>query len=150
MQKNNQVSPVKVGLLFLLVLALVSIRIFESNLFYDPLIPYFKGNLQSMPLPKMHQIKLFASLGFRFYLNSILSLGIIHLLFKNPMSTKFALLLYLVLGSVLLISFVFMLEFFGEANKMNLFYIRRFLIQPLFLILFVPAFYYQNKMQNNK
>ncbi|MBP6072340.1 MAG: exosortase F system-associated protein, partial [Flavobacterium sp.] len=78
------------------------------------------------------------------------SLGIIHLLFKNPTSTKFALLLYLVLGSVLLISFVFMLEFFGEANKMNLFYIRRFLIQPLFLILFVPAFYYQNKMQNNK
>lgn len=150
MQKNNQVSPIKVGLLSLLVLALVSIRIFESNLFYDPLIPYFKGNFQTMPLPKMHQIKLFASLGFRFYLNSILSLGIIHLLFKNPTSTKFALLLYLVLGSVLLISFVFMLEFFGEANKMNLFYIRRFLIQPLFLILFVPAFYYQNKMQNNK
>jgi exosortase F-associated protein len=141
MQKNKQIDTMQLGVLLLLVLALVSIRIFENSLFYDPLIAYYKG---------MHQIKLFTSLGFRFYLNSILSLGIIHLLFKNPTSTKFALLLYLVLGSVLLISFVFMLEFFGETNKMTLFYIRRFIIQPLFLILFVPAFYYQNKMQNNK
>jgi exosortase F-associated protein len=67
------------------------------------------------------------------------------LLFKNAKTTKFALLLYLVLGSVLLISFVFVLEFFGETNKMNLFYIRRFIIQPIFLILFVPAFFYQSK-----
>jgi exosortase F-associated protein len=150
MQKNKQIDTMQLGVLLLLVLALVSIRIFENSLFYDPLIAYYKGNFNAMPLPKMHQIKLFTSLGFRFYLNSILSLGIIHLLFKNPTSTKFALLLYLVLGSVLLISFVFMLEFFGETNKMTLFYIRRFIIQPLFLILFVPAFYYQNKMQNNK
>ena len=36
---------------------------------------------------------------------------------------------------------------FGETNKMNLFYIRRFIIQPIFLILFIPAFYYQKKIK---
>lgn len=146
MQKNKQIDKVQIGLLFFLVVALVSIRVFESSIFYDPLIVYFKGNFNETPFPKMHQIKLFASLGFRFYLNSILSIGIIHVLFKNSKTTKFALLLYIILGSLLLISFVFILEFFGETNKMNLFYIRRFIIQPIFLILFVPAFYYQSKV----
>lgn len=146
MQKNKQISTLRIGLLITLVMALVFIRIFENNIFYDPLIAYFKGNFNAMPLPKMHQIKLFASLGFRYYLNSIISLGIIYLLFKNAKTTKLALLLYIVLGSILLISFVFILQFFGETNKMNLFYIRRFIIQPLFLILFVPAFYYQTKV----
>lgn len=146
MQKNKQISTLRIGLLITLVMALVFIRIFENNIFYDPLIAYFKGNFNATPLPKMHQIKLFASLGFRYYLNSIISLGIIYLLFKNAKTTKLALLLYIVLGSILLISFVFILQFFGETNKMNLFYIRRFIIQPLFLILFVPAFYYQTKV----
>ena len=146
MQKNKQISTLRIGLLITLVMALVFIRIFEDNIFYDPLIAYFKGNFNATPLPKMHQIKLFASLGFRYYLNSIISLGIIYLLFKNAKTTKLALLLYIVLGSILLISFVFILQFFGETNKMNLFYIRRFIIQPLFLILFVPAFYYQTKV----
>lgn len=146
MQKNKQISTLRIGLLITLVMALVFIRIFEKNIFYDPLIAYFKGNFNTMPLPKMNQIKLFASLGFRYYLNSIISLGIIYLLFKNTKTTKLALLLYIVLGSVLLITFVFILQFFGETNKMNLFYIRRFIIQPLFLILFVPAFYYQTKV----
>jgi exosortase F-associated protein len=145
MLKNKQIDTVQIGLLIVLIGALVCIRIFEKSIFYDPLVDYFKGNFNAMPLPKIHQIKLFASLGFRYYLNSIISLGIIYLLFKNAKTTKFALLLYLVLGSVLLISFVFVLEFFGETNKMNLFYIRRFIIQPIFLILFVPAFFYQKK-----
>ena len=146
MQKNKQISTLRIGLLITLVMALVFIRIFENNIFYDPLIAYFKGNFNATPLPKMHQIKLFASLGFRYYLNSIISLGIIYLLFKNAKTTKLALLLYIVLGSILLISFVFILQFFFFFYKMNLFYIRRFIIQPLFLILFVPAFYYQTKV----
>jgi exosortase F-associated protein len=65
MQKNKQIDTMQLGVLLLLVLALVSIRIFENSLFYDPLIAYYKGNFNAMPLPKMHQIKLFTSLGFR-------------------------------------------------------------------------------------
>ncbi|NBU81103.1 MAG: exosortase F system-associated protein, partial [Flavobacteriaceae bacterium] len=51
------------------------------------------------------------------------------------------------LGSILMISFVFVLTFFAEESKMTLFYIRRFLIQPIFILLFIPGFYYQKKIK---
>ncbi|MFY7758816.1 MAG: exosortase F system-associated membrane protein, partial [Flavobacterium stagni] len=35
-------------------------------------------------------------------------------------------------------------------HKVELFYLRRFLIQPLFLLLFVPAFYYQKRIKHPK
>jgi exosortase F-associated protein len=31
----------------------------------------------------------------------------------------------------------------ADDDKMLVFYIRRFIIQPIFLLLFVPAFYFQ-------
>jgi exosortase F-associated protein len=53
---------------------------------------------------------------------------------------------YLLFFIILISLFFIVLFFFGETNKMTLFYIRRFLIQPIFLLLFLPAFYYQKKI----
>jgi exosortase F-associated protein len=44
---------------------------------------------------------------------------------------------------ILSLVFFFLLEYTKTPDLLILFYIRRFLIQPLFLILFVPAFFYQ-------
>jgi exosortase F-associated protein len=77
----------------------------------------------------------------------MISLGILWLLFKEGKFIKFSVLLYAFFGTILMISFFFVLVKFGSTNKMNLFYIRRFIIQPIFLILFVPAFYYQEKIK---
>jgi exosortase F-associated protein len=90
---------------------------------------------------------LFFSLGLRFYLNSVISILLLYVIFKDRQIVKFSLLLYMLLGSVLMISFMFILVFFGEENKMVLFYIRRFLIQPIFILLFIPAFYYQKQIK---
>ncbi|WP_395054472.1 exosortase F system-associated protein [Flavobacterium sp.] len=139
-------NKVQLFLAIILILFLIAIRAFEDALFYDPLLVYYKSEYANLPLPKINQIKLFLSLGFRFYLNSILSLALLYVLFKDFKIVKFATFLYIILGSILLISFVFVYHFFGEENKMTLFYIRRFIIQPLFLMLFIPAFYYQKKM----
>lgn len=139
-------NKVQLFLILLLILFLIAIRAFENTLFYDPLLVYYKSEYANLPLPKINQIKLFLSLGFRFYLNSVLSLALLYVLFKDFKIVKFATFLYIILGSILLISFVFVYHFFGEENKMTLFYIRRFIIQPLFLMLFIPAFYYQKKM----
>jgi exosortase F-associated protein len=62
---------------------------------------------------------------------------------------KFSILLYMILGSILMISFFFVLNFFGEESKMTLFYIRRFIIQPIFILLFIPAFYYQKQIRKS-
>ena len=108
-----------------------------------------KLNYNNLPLPKIDVIKLFFSLGFRFYLNSIISLGLLRLIFNDAKIIKFSIFLYSVLGIILMVSFFFVLLKFGETNKMNLFYIRRFIIQPIFIMLFIPAFYYQKKMKQN-
>jgi len=141
---NNKLKVV-VGLI--LILLLIFIRAFEDTLFYDPFLDYFKSNYQNTPLPKLNMIKLFFSLGFRYYLTSMISLGLLKLIFNDAKIMKFSIFLFSILGMILMIGFFFILIKFGETNKMNLFYIRRFIIQPIFLILFIPAFYYQKKIK---
>lgn len=134
----------------IIIVLLVAIRAFESTIFYDPFLSYFKKEYAHLPFPEINVVKLFLSLGFRFYINSMLSVALIYVLFKDSKFAKFSLLLYMILGSVLMISFFFVLMAFGEESKMTLFYIRRFIIQPIFLILFIPAFYYQKKIKPNQ
>jgi exosortase F-associated protein len=127
----------------LLILVLVLIRMFENQLFYDPFLNYFSSEYANLPFPKFNIFKLFFSLGFRFYLNMVISLGLLYVLFDDRKIVKFSIFLFMLLGSILLISFFFVLTFFAEESKMTLFYIRRFLIQPNFILLFIPGFYYQ-------
>lgn len=135
----------KIGWSLFLILLLVVIRAFEDQLFYDPFLNYFKTEYAHLAFPQINIIKLFLSLGFRFYLNSVVSLLLLYVLFSDKQMVKFSALLYMILGSILMISFMFVLTFFAEESKMTLFYIRRFLIQPIFILLFIPAFYYQKK-----
>lgn len=137
----------KVGWSLFLILLLVLLRTFESTIFYDPFLSYYKSEFAHSPLPKFNVIKLFFSLGMRFYFNSLISLFLLYVIFKDTKIVKFSALLYMILGSILMISFMFVLAFFGEENKMTLFYIRRFIIQPIFILLFIPAFYYQRQIK---
>ena len=143
LQKNKG----KIGWSLFLILLLILIRAFEETLFYDPFLSYFKDEYSQLAFPKINIFKLFFSLGMRFYLNSVISLFLLYVIFKDTQIVKFTALLYMILGSILMISFIFILNFFGEENKMTLFYIRRFLIQPIFILLFIPAFYYQKQIK---
>jgi exosortase F-associated protein len=138
---------VRILLATLLVLLLVLIRAYEDVLFYDPFLNYFKTDYYNLPLPEIDNFQLLFGLFFRYFLNTVVSLGIIYVLFKDIEAVKFASILYFAFFIILVVTFFFVFSFFGEANKMALFYIRRFLIQPIFLLLFLPAFYYQK--QNN-
>lgn len=145
LQKNKGT----IGWSLFLILLLVLIRTFEETLFYDPLLEYFKTENSHLAFPRFNVFKLFFSLGMRFYLNSVISLLLLYVLFRDTKIVKFSALLYVVLGSILMISFIFILNFFAEENKLTLFYIRRFLIQPIFILLFIPAFYYQKKSKGS-
>lgn len=139
----------KVAQISFLILLLILIRAFENNLFYDPFLNYFKSEYANLPFPEISVVKLFLSLGFRFYLNSVISLFLLYVIFNDGKMVKFSILLYIILGSILMISFFFVLNFFGEESKMTLFYIRRFIIQPIFILLFIPAFYYQKQIRKS-
>ncbi len=133
-------------LFILLVVLLTLIRAFEEVLFYDPFLTFFKSEYTDQPFPEFNGFGLFGSIFFRYFLNTVVSLAIIYVIFKDWEMIQFASFLYLLFFVLLIITFFLILFFFGEANHMALFYVRRFLIQPLFVILFIPAFYYQTRI----
>ena len=136
---------VRIVLAIFVVVLLVLVRAYEDELFYDPFLNYFKTDYYNLPLPKIDNLQSFIGLVFRYFLNTILSLSMIYIVFKDFEAVKFASILYFIFFIILVVAFFFVLSYFGEANKMTLFYIRRFLIQPIFLLLFLPAFYYQKQ-----
>ncbi|WP_293873926.1 exosortase F system-associated protein [Flavobacterium sp.] len=146
MIKNKE----KLGWSLFLIALLVLIRAFEETVFYDPFLKYFQSEYAHLPFPRINIFKLFFSFGMRFYLNSVISLFLLYVIFKDTQIVKFSALLYILLGSTLMISFIFILHFFGEESKMTLFYIRRFLIQPIFILLFIPGFYYQKQSSQRR
>lgn len=137
----------KVEVLFitLFVILLASIRAYEDVLFYDPFLNYFKMDYHNLALPAIENGSLFFGFLFRYFLNTILSLAIIYVLFKDIEAVKFASVLYVLFFVILTVAFFLVLHVFEEPSKMVLFYIRRFLIQPIFLLLFLPAFYFQKQ-----
>lgn len=130
-------------IVLLFVLSFVLIRVYEDNLFYDPFLDYFKSDFNDLPLPLYNPFRLFTSLLFRYGLNMSLSLGLIYTIFKDIGMVKFASFLYAFFFVLLIFSFHAIIWVYGEHNNLVLFYVRRFLIQPIFILLFIPAFYYQ-------
>lgn len=150
MPKGLLKSKMQIFILGILLLLLIAVRAGETVFFYDPLTAYFKGDFQNLPLPHLDHFNFSLNIAFRYMINSALSLGIIHVIFNDRRMNTFASFLYTVLGLILFIAFLVVLFYFGNSHKVELFYLRRFLIQPLFLLLFVPAFYYQKRIKQVK
>lgn len=141
--KNNKILAI--ALAILLVLGLAAVRAFEHQLFYDPFIVFFKTNYQTQAYPDFSVWSLFVSYTFRYFINTALSLLLLYVLFADSTIIKVASLLY-VIFFVLLLSVFFALFYLDEhPATFVVFYVRRFIIQPLFIILFIPAFYYQKR-----
>lgn len=133
------------------VVGLVLIRVFENSLFYDPFIEYFKMDYQFEPFPHYELSKLLFSNVLRFSANALLSILIIHAVFLKKALNVFSFKLFGVVLLILTLIFSFLLiSEVGENNKLAFFYVRRFLIQPLFLFILVPAFYYQQLTDSEK
>lgn len=135
-------NKTQIGLIFLMIIGFGVIRNYEDVLFYDPFLDFFKGDFLKQPIPYYIEWKLLLHLCMRYVVNTILSLFVIYVLFKNQDFLKLASVLYFVFFVLLIIAFVIVLHFFSD-RLMVLFYIRRFIIQPLFLLLFIPGFYFQ-------
>jgi exosortase F-associated protein len=140
--KNLKSTKTRMAIL-LLILALAGIRGFEEGLFYDPFLIYFKNDYLQIPWPEFDLFWLSFSLSIRFFINSFLSIFIIHLVFRDLMTTKFASMLYFIIFLFLFFSFLVLMNLGNEQQNFLLFYLRRFLIHPVLLILFLPAFYFQ-------
>lgn len=137
-------KPLKILGIIVFASLLVLIRFFEETLFYDPLLEFFKMDYKTLPLPKMDIYPLLTSVVFRFLMNTILSLAILWFVFRDKEIIKFSVVLYSFLFILLFTAFIFIVfTSEGTSSHMVLFYVRRFLMQPLFLLLLLPAFYFQ-------
>ena len=129
--------------IFVLIMLLICIRLFEHKLFYDPFLQFFKTEYLNKPLPHFNSFYLFINLFLRFLANFVLSIAIIYLLFGNKLHVKIASYLYLFLFIILIVVFFIALTAFEKPNYLLVFYVRRFLIQPILLLLLIPGFYFQ-------
>ena len=136
------------SIIFLLFIGLVLIRAFETDLFYDPFLEFFKNDYLFLDTPVFDTLKLIAFTSLRYLINTILSLGIIYFTFKNVGALKFSAVFYAVAYVILILIFLFLVLHAKQNNYFFLFNIRRFLIQPLLLLLLLPAFYYQKHIKN--
>lgn len=138
---------IKYFLVFLLFGALVLVRMFAEELFYDPLISFFKSDYHTEPLPDVNLWKLLANVSFRFWINAVISLAILWILFKKKSILQFSGWLFLMVFLGLSIAFSILLHTSETGQHLVLFYVRRFLIQPILILLLIPAFYFQKRIQ---
>ncbi len=143
-KKNNKVLDI--AIIGILVIALLLIRMFEKELFYDPFLDFFHGDTQNKIIPEFNTIKLFLGLLYRYFMNSIFTVLILYFLFKDISIVKLTSFLLSLFFIILIVIFFSLLHFSKSPDYLFVFYVRRFLIQPLFLILFVPAFFYQKSV----
>lgn len=135
-------NVIKMILLLVLFGMLILIRAFENELFYDPYLTFFENDYLYIDNPRREIFKLTMFTGLRYVLNSVISLGIIYLFFKNKSMVKFSALIYGVAFVFFLSLFLYFVIHPKQEDYYIFFNIRRFLIQPLILLLLVPAFYY--------
>ena len=137
---------IKYILVFVLILLLVSIRYFEDYLFYDPYLQFFENDYLYIDSPRREALKLTLFTTLRYVLNTIISLGILYVVFKDKSIIKFAALIYVFAYVFLLAAFLYFVINPKQEEYYLFFNIRRFLIQPLVLVVLLPAFYY-NKIR---
>ncbi len=133
----------RILIIIFLFIMLVLVRAFELEMFYDPFIEYFKNDFLDKPIPVFSGSILLKDLFIRYSMNTIISLTIIYFVFQNKNFVIFAIKFYVLAFIVLIITFFIILK--GELSNGYLFafYIRRFIIHPLFVLLLLPAFYYK-------
>lgn len=134
-------------LLIILFGLLAAIRLFENELFYDPYLQFFKNDYLYMDNPRREVIKLTGFTTLRYVMNTIISLGILYVFFKDKNIIKFSSVIYGIAYIVLIAMFLYFVIRPKQEDYYIFFNIRRFLIQPLLLLLLLPAFYYQKLRQ---
>ena len=136
-------KPVRIALIMVLFLMLILIRAFVQPYFYDPLLSYFKHDYLNAAIPELDFGLYFLNIFYRYFLNTIISLTIIYLVFNDVKALYFSIKFYILLFVVLSLMLFVLLKFNVTHGYLLTFYVRRFLIQPLFVFLLLPAFYYQ-------
>lgn len=129
------------------VLGLIGVRLLEDRLFYDPFLDYFHEAIKNIKFPEFVWGKLIIGHLFRFILNLFFSCLIIQFLFKNKQWTLQGALLITIIFIITFPIYLYCIYDRFDIGYLFSFYMRRFVIQPLILLLIVPMFYYRKQIE---
>ena len=132
------------------IFGLIGVRMVEGQLFYDPFQDYFHLANKNAPFPEFKWLPLILNYLFRFGLNLILSAAVVHLIFKNKQWTLQAIVLMLIVFAITFPLYLYCINTKFDIGYLFSFYMRRFVIQPLILLLIIPLFYYRKMMLDRK
>lgn len=138
---------------WLLVIAgisgLIGVRALENHIFYDPFLNYFHEADRNIPFPEFDWGKLIVNYLFRFILNLLFSCLVIHFWFNNRKWTVQGAVLMLIIFGITFPIYLYCIYAQFEIGYLFSFYMRRFVIQPLILLLIIPMFYYRRYTSEN-
>ena len=138
-------KPLRILLVIFGIFGLIGVRMVEESLFYDPFLNYFHAADKNAQFPDFEWAKLIINYIFRFSLNLILSAFVVHLVFKNKEWTMQAVVLMLLVFAITFPIYLYCIYTRFEVGYLFSFYMRRFVIQPLILLLIIPLFYYRKQ-----
>ena len=128
------------------IFGLISVRMLEDKLFYDPFLNYFHEANKNLSFPSFEWGRLIMGHLFRFVLNLLFSCLIIQCLFKNKEWTFQGAILIALIFVITFPIYLYCVYTHFEIGYLFSFYMRRFVIQPLVLLLIVPLFYYRKQI----
>jgi len=150
MQELTKRKKLQIGSALLLAVTIFAmIRYFEKTLFYDPLLYYFKGDYKQKAFPDIDLLKWSFHTFVRFFLNTLVSLFLVWIFFRSKEIIRLLMVIY-ALFFVVLMSLLSVLIVSESPSTMLLFYCRRFLIQPVLVMLFIPAIYFHLSVVSKK
>ena len=129
------------------IFGLISVRMVEDQLFYDPFQAFFHLANKHAAFPDFNWMPLILNYLFRFGLNLVLSAAAVYFIFKNKQWTLQVIVLMLIVFAITFPLYLFCIHTQFEVGYLFSFYMRRFVIQPLILLLIIPLFYYRKHVQ---
>lgn len=139
-------KPLRILLVIFGIFGLIGVRMVEESLFYDPFLNYFHAADKNAQFPDFECTKLIFNYLFRFSLNLALSALIVHFIFKKKEWTMQAVVLMLLVFAITFPIYLYCIHTKFEIGYLFSFYMRRFVIQPLTLLLIIPLFYYRKQL----
>ena len=131
------------------IFGLISVRMVEDQIFYDPFQAFFHLANKHAPFPDFKWMPLILNYLLRFGLNLILSVAVVYFIFKNKKWTLQAIVLMLIVFAITFPLYLYCIHTQFDIGYLFSFYMRRFVIQPLILLLIIPLFYYRKHVQTN-
>ena len=129
------------------IFGLIAVRMVEDQLFYDPFQAFFHLANKHAEFPDFEWTPLILNYLFRFGLNLVLSAAVVYFIFKNKQWTLQAIVLMLIVFAITFPLYLYCIHTQFDIGYLFSFYMRRFVIQPLILLLIIPLFYYRKHVQ---